>query len=83
MKNFWNKFKLFWKELGNTLTNFLCPLISLLIAIMELCQLPSSWIQSMKKIEYWAWFACGTKEKIDEMIDEIVEEVDKNVDSER
>lgn len=80
MKNFWSKFKLFWKELGNTITNFLCPLISLLIAIMELCQLPNSWIQMMKKAEYWAWFASGTKEKIDALIEEIEEEAMDYVD---
>lgn len=81
MKKFWSKFKLFWCELGNVLTNLLCPLISLVIAFMEIFQLPTNWIQIMKKVEHWAWFACGTKDKIDEMIDQIEDEVANNEDN--
>lgn len=76
MKNFWAKFKLFWRELGNILTNVLCPIVSLVIAIMEILHLPISAISFMKKVEYWLFFASGTKEKIDE----IIEDVDKKTE---
>jgi hypothetical protein len=36
------KIKLFFKEMGNALTNILCPLVSIVIALMELFQLPTS-----------------------------------------
>lgn len=68
MKTVWSKIKLFWKELGNFLTNLLCPIITVIIAIMEALQLPSNVIQVMKKIEYWCFYACATKEKIDKIV---------------
>lgn len=71
MKVFWSKFKIFWKELGNILTNILCPLVSLIIAIMEAFQLPINTISAMKKVEYWLFYACGTKETIDNIIENV------------
>lgn len=68
---YWSKIKLFWKEVGNLLTNVLCPLLGILIAISEVIGLPISWIQSLKKAEYWCWNACGTKEDIDKIVDVI------------
>lgn len=65
------KIKLFLKEVGNALTNILCPLVSVVVALMELLQLPTSWIQAVKKFEHWAWYASGTKDEIDKMLDEI------------
>lgn len=35
MKNIWKKFKLFFREVGNFLTNLLCPIVSIVIAGME------------------------------------------------
>lgn len=68
MKNFWNKFKIFWKEVGNVLTNLLCPLLSILCAFAELIHLPNAVINVLKKAEYWCFYACGTKEVIDELV---------------
>ena len=73
MKKFWKKFKIFWVEIGNILTNILCPVVAVVAAGMELCQLPTSWIQVVKKIEYWCWYACGTKEKLDKIVDKVDE----------
>lgn len=81
MKTYWEKFKLFWRELGNVFTNILCPLLSAIVAILEIFGLPISWINSVKQAEYWCWNACGTKNKIDSIIDvadKIVEELDNN-----
>ena len=77
MKNVWKKIKLFFKELGNFLTNLLCPIISVVAAGMELCQFPISWINAVKKAEYWCWKACGTKEVIDKIIDTIDKSIEK------
>jgi hypothetical protein len=40
MKKYWQKFKIFWKELGNILTNVACPFLSILVAILELFSAP-------------------------------------------
>jgi hypothetical protein len=71
------KIKLFFKEMGNALTNILCPLISIVIALMELFQLPTSWIQTVKKVEHWAWYLSGTKDDIDKILDEVEEIVEE------
>lgn len=78
MKKFWKKFKLFFREIGNFLTNLLCPIVSIVIAGMEALQLPIKWIEFMKKVEYWCWKACGTKEVIEDMIEKVDEQVEKN-----
>ena len=67
------KLKCFWRELGNILTNVLVPFVAGIAAVMELCQLPTSWIQFIKKVEYWLWEACGTKKKIDEFLEKVEE----------
>ena len=83
MKKFWAKFKLFWRELGNVLTNVLCPFVAILAAIMEVCQLPISWVQGVKKFEYYCWEACGTKKELDkivEQVDPVVDVIDKVIE---
>lgn len=75
MKTFWKKIKLFFREVGNILTNLLCPVIAVVIAGMELCQFPIAWIKLLKKIEYWCWKACGTQETIEK----IIETIDKKI----
>lgn len=79
MKNFWNKFKLFWKELGNILTNLLCPILSILCALAELLHLPTSVINALKKAEHWAFYASATKP----MIDAIIESTNKKLEDEK
>lgn len=59
------KLKIFFKELANIVTNLACPLLALVIAIMELCQAPAAWIAAVKKAEYYCWEAFGTKNDID------------------
>ena len=73
MKTIWKKFKVFWREVGNVLTNLLCPVVSAIAAGMELCQMPASWIKGVKKFEYWLFYACSTKDKIDHVVDKVDE----------
>ena len=73
----WKKFVLFWKEVGNVLTNLLCPIISLVAAFAELLQLPSKTIQDIKKAEHWAWNLSGTKDIVDGLVEGIDNVVDK------
>lgn len=77
MKTYWKKFKMFWREIGNLLTNVLCPLLATVAAILEIFGAPITWINGIKKAEYWCWNACGTKEKIDAVIEGIDKVVDK------
>ena len=72
------KLKLFVREIGNFLTNLLCPVISAITAGMELCQFPVKWISCMKKAEYWCWKACGTKEVIEKIIDKVDDVIEEN-----
>lgn len=80
MKTYWEKFKLFWRELGNVFTNMLCPLLSAIVAILEIFGLPISWINAVKQAEYWCWNACGTKEDLDKIVDS-VDQIIKNGES--
>lgn len=77
MKKYWKKLKAFWFELGNLLTNIACPFLSIAVAILEIANAPVSWIQGVKKAEYWCWNACGTKEKIDNIVEQLDDVVDK------
>lgn len=79
----WKKFVLFWKEVGNVLTNLLCPIISLVAAFAELLQLPSKAIQGIKKAEYWAWNLSGTKDVVDGLVEGIDDIVDKYEEQEQ
>ena len=76
-KTAWKKFVVFWKEVGNFLTNLLCPIFSLVAACAELLQLPTNVIQAIKKAEHWAWNISGTKDIIDGFIDQVDDLVDK------
>ena len=53
MKKYWKKFKIFWMELGNLLTNIACPFLSIGAALLEVFGAPISWIKSVKQAEYW------------------------------
>ena len=76
MKKYWKKLKAFWFELGNLLTNIACPFLSIAAALLEVANAPVSWIQGVKKAEYWCWNACGTKEKIDDIVEKLDDVVD-------
>lgn len=71
LKTAWKKIKCAVKEIFNFLTNLVCPLLSALCILCELFNLPTSWIQGLKKAEYWCWQAAGTKEVIDDFIEQI------------
>lgn len=74
MKNYWKKFKIFWKELGNILTNFACPFLAIVASLLEVFGAPISWAQAVKKAEYYCWQACGTKKELDKIVD-VVDEI--------
>ena len=79
-KKAWKKFVVFWKEIGNFFTNLLCPLLSLVAALAEVLQLPTNVIQGIKKAEYWAWNASGTKDAIDKIVDKADEIIEKEIE---
>jgi hypothetical protein len=55
--------------------------------LLEVVGAPASWIKGVKKAEYWCWYACGTKEQIDNIVDSIdqvvgsIDEVNNNARS--
>lgn len=77
MKNYWKKFKIFWKELGNILTNFACPFLAIVASLLEVFGAPVSWAQAVKKAEYYCWQACGTKKELDKIVDSLDNIVNK------
>jgi hypothetical protein len=70
MKTVLKRVALFLREIGNLLSNILVPLVSLIIAIMELFPIPMGWIKIAKKVEHWLFYAYGTSKKIEEIIED-------------
>lgn len=77
MSKFWKKVKCAVKEIFNFLTNLLCPVLSLVCALMEVFGLPTKAIQAVKKAEYWCWYAAGTKETIDNFVEKVEDAIEK------
>ena len=77
MSKFWKKVKCAVKEIFNFLTNLLCPILSLVCALMEFFGLPTKAIQAVKKAEYWCWYAAGTKDTIDHFVDKVEDAIEK------
>ena len=77
MSKFWKKVKCAVKEVFNFLTNLLCPILSLVCALMEVFGLPTKAIQAVKKAEYWCWYAAGTKDTIDNFVDKVEDAIEK------
>ena len=77
MSKFWKKVKCAVKEVFNFLTNLLCPVLSLVCALMEVFGLPTKAIQAVKKAEYWCWYAAGTKDTIDHFVDKVEDAIEK------
>ena len=71
MSKFWKKLKCVVKEIFNFLTNLICPVLSLVCALMEAFNLPTKAIQAVKKAEYWCWYAAGTKDDIDHFLENV------------
>lgn len=74
MKELFSKIKnrvlLILKEFGNVLTNFLIPILGLVILVMEFLPIPATYIKFLKTVEYWLFYAYGTADKIEEGIKE-------------
>lgn len=70
MKKFFKRIKLFLKELINIITNFLVPVVAVLIAILEIFPfIPLKIILFLKTVEYWLFYAAGTAEDVKEAIE--------------
>ena len=63
-----NRVLLILKEVGNLLTNFLIPLVGLVILIAEILPIPRMYIKFLKTVEYWLFYASGTADNIEEGI---------------
>lgn len=63
--------KLALREIGNFLTNLLIPFIVILVFAIELLPIPNKKkiLEILKKVEHWAFFACGTANRIYDKID--------------
>lgn len=68
---------LFLKEILNVLGNILVPFVSLVVLIMEILPVPTTWIEAVKKAEYWLFYAAGTGEKIEEIIEENIKKLEE------
>lgn len=70
MKKIFARIRVFFKELGNILTNFIVPFVSLLIAILEILPIPTIWIKFLKTVEYWLFYASGTAKDIEKIVED-------------
>lgn len=70
MKKVFKRVRLFLKEILNFITNILVPIVSVVISILEVLPVPSTWIKLMKVLEYWLFYAFGTAKDIDKAIEE-------------
>lgn len=68
---------LFLKEILNVLGNVLVPLVSLVVLIMEILPVPTTWVEAVKKVEYWFFYASGTGERIEKIIEENVKKLEE------
>ena len=69
-KKWWEKLKIFLRELANIITNVCVPIVAIACGICEAVNAPSNVIQILKKVEYWLFYAMGTAHKIDEIIEQ-------------
>lgn len=69
MQKFTERLKLIGKEVLNFITNILCPLISVVMVILEIFGVPASVLDVVKKVEYALFYLSGTKEDIEKTID--------------
>lgn len=77
MKKVWKKIKLAMREALNLLTNLLCPVVSAVCVVLEVCQCPASMVSAVKKVEYWFWKIGGTKDAIEDLIGKVDGAIDK------
>lgn len=77
LKTAWKKIKCAAKEVLNIFTNLFCPVLALVCALAEVCQLPTSVIKALKKAEHWCWNACGTVDDIENFIEEVDKVIEK------
>lgn len=77
MEKFVTRLKLIIKEVGNFLANIAVPLISLLIAILGVLPVPTTWLDALKKVEYWLFKVSGTAKDLEEVIEKNTAEAEK------
>lgn len=73
MNKLYKRVKLFFKEIGNILTNTLIPVVGLVILIAEILPIPVTYIKYLKLVEYWLFYASGTADQISEEIKKMIE----------
>jgi len=83
IKTVWAKIKIAVKEIGNFLTDALCPVVSAITILATALQAPASFIKTLKKIEAWLWAASGTTDDVDVMVDVIDKAVTKITEEEK
>ncbi len=77
MKKVLKRISFFLKEILNIITDILVPLVALVAAILQLLPVPLKWINVVKKIENWLYYAKGTGDKIKEEVDKIEKDLKK------
>ena len=77
MKKILKRISFFLKELLNLIADILVPLAALVAAIMQLLPVPLKWVNAVKKIENWLYYAKGTGDQIKEEIDKVEKDLKK------
>lgn len=80
MENFIARIKIIIKEVGNFIGNILVPFVSLLIAILGLFPVPTTWLEALKKVEVWLFNFAGTAKDIETQVVEEKVEHEKKVE---
>lgn len=62
------RIKLVLKEIINFLGNVAVPFMSLLIAIVGLFPVPTTWLEGLKKAEYWLFQIAGTAKDLEKIV---------------
>lgn len=83
MKKIFERIKLFLGELLNLITNILVPIMSVIIAIVELFPVPTKVIDILKKVEYWLFYGAGTAKKIEKIMEENAKKLEEKEQKEK
>ena len=70
-KKVWQGLRLAAREVGNTLTNVLVPVLSVACAMSEALQLPVGVVAKLKQTEHKLFLACGTAHIINDYLDKM------------
>lgn len=83
MKKIFERIKLFLGELLNLMTNILVPVLSVIIAIVELFPVPTKVVDILKKAEYWLFYSAGTAKKIEKIMEENAKKLEEKEQKEK